>query len=150
MSQPMSGAVLAATALAFAGLFADTATAASRLRDITYLVKQDYSDCGNANVSAQPPAVLGGEIMVTLRDGGKFEANVRLTKVAPNTTYHLFLKCHYLLGDIRTDASGRGNNTFFFPTSDTGQVFAFDMYPDGAPLGNKYQAVQVNFQQGPQ
>ena len=30
-------------------------------------------------------------------------------------------------------------------TSDSGPVFAFDMYPEGAPLGNKYQSIQVNF-----
>jgi hypothetical protein len=24
-------------------------------------------------------------------------------------------------------------------------VFAFDMYPEGAPLGNKYQSIQIDF-----
>jgi hypothetical protein len=92
------------------------------------------------------PASVGGEAMVTRRDGGMTEVNVRLTKVAPNTIYHLFLKCVTLLGDIKTDAQGRGNNTFLFQTSTMGDVFAFDMYPDGAPLGNKYQSTQINFQ----
>jgi len=48
--------------------------------------------------------------------------------------------------DIKTDAKGRGNNTFTFQTSTIGPVYAFDMYPDGAPLGNKYQSIQINFQ----
>ena len=69
-----------------------------------------------------------------------------LVKAAPNTNYNFFLKCHFLLGVIKTDATGHGNNTFTFPTNVTGPVYAFDMYPDGAPLGNKYQSVQINFQ----
>jgi hypothetical protein len=120
--------------------------AAAKVRVLTLMVKQDYSDCTNANVPPEPsPSLVGGEAMVTLRDSGQTEVNVRLTNVAPNTTYHLFLKCHYLLGDIQTGANGRGNNTFFFPTKDSGAVFAFDMYPKGAPLGNKYQSIEVNF-----
>lgn len=120
--------------------------AAAKRRVLTYLVKQDWSDCSNANVAPNPaPTQVGGEAMVTLREAGKTEVNVRLTRAAPNTKYHLFLKCHYLLGDIQTDATGHGNNTFFFTTSDSGPVFAFDMYPEGAPIGNKYQSIQVNF-----
>ena len=145
MNRSISGAVLAATAIAFSGILPAPVAAAPKVRNqITYLVKQDFSDCVNSDVKPAQPAVVGGEAKVTLRDGGKTEVNVRLTKVAPNTTYHLFLKCHYILGDIKTDSTGRGNNTFSFPSSDSGPVFAFDMYPDGAPAGNKYQAVQVN------
>jgi hypothetical protein len=25
-----------------------------------------------------------------------------------------------------------------------GAAFAFDVYPEGAPLGNKYQSIQIN------
>jgi hypothetical protein len=124
-----------------------TPAAAAKSRVLTLMVKQDFSDCGNSDVPAQPAAgAVGGEAMVTRRDGGMTEVNVRLTKVAPNTTYHLFLKCVTLLGDITTNAQGRGNNTFMFQTGTMGNVFAFDMYPDGAPLGNKYQSIQINFQ----
>jgi hypothetical protein len=135
-------AVLAVTAAGYT-----TAAEAAKLRVLTLMVKQDFSDCSNADVPPRPaPGMVGGEALVTRRDGGMTEVNVRLTKVAPNTTYHLFLKCVTLLGDIKTNAQGRGNNTFMFQTATMGNVFAFDMYPDGAPLGNKYQSIQINFQ----
>jgi hypothetical protein len=141
-----TGLVLGATLLAVAGIFPGAVAAASKSSSLTQLVKTDFSDCMNSNVSAAPPAVIGGQALVTRRDGGQTEVNVRLTKAAPNTTYHMFLKCHHLLGDIKTDADGKGSNTFLFPTKEPGEVFAFDMYPDGAPLGNKYQSVTVSFQ----
>ena len=135
--------ISAATVLTFAAGFP---TANAKTRVLTLMVKQDFSDCTNSNVR-QPPdeAQVGGEAMVTLRGDDQIEVNVRLTKVSPNTTYHLFLKCQTLLGDIKTDSTGRGNSSFMFKTSASGPVFAFDMYPDGAPLGNKYQSIQVNF-----
>ena len=139
--------VVAGVAVLLAASVGSSNLAAAKTRVLTYMVKQDFSDCSNANVDPNtPPAQAGGEAMVTLRATGQTEVNIRLTRVAPNTTYHLFLKCHYLLGDIKTDETGHGNNTFFFPTSDSGSVFAFDMYPDGAPSGNKFQSTQVSFQ----
>jgi hypothetical protein len=66
--------------------------------------------------------------------------------VTPNTTYHFFLKCVRLLGDITTDPEGIGLATFTFQTSDVGSTFAFDMYPEGAPSGNKFQSMTVHFQ----
>ena len=139
--------VVAGVAVLLAASVGSSNLAAAKTRVLTYMVKQDWSDCSNANVDPNTaPAQAGGEAMVTLRATGKTEVNVRLVRVAPNTKYHLFLKCHYALGDIKTGGAGRGNNTFFFPSGAAGTVFAFDMYPDGAPLGNKYQSVQVNFQ----
>jgi hypothetical protein len=138
--------VLAAATLAFSTLAFST-LAEAKTRFLTLMVKQDFSDCSNADVPPVPaPATVGGEAEVTLRTDGTTTVNIRLTKVAPNTTYHLFLKCVTLLGDIKTNAKGRGNNTFSFQTSSMGKVYAFDMYPDGAPLGNKYQSIQINFQ----
>jgi hypothetical protein len=58
----------------------------------------------------------------------------------------VFLKCVRQLGDIKTQDEGTGSATFEFPTSSVGNVFAFDMYPEGAPAGNKFQSVQVHFQ----
>jgi hypothetical protein len=131
-----------------AAAIATSSAAEARTRFLTLMVKQDFSDCGNSTVTPTPsPAQVGGEAEVTRRDGNVTTVNVRLTRVAPNTTYHLFLKCVNLLGDIKTDAKGRGNNTFTFQTSTIGPVYAFDMYPDGAPLGNKYQSIQINFQE---
>jgi hypothetical protein len=140
------GVVLAGVTGAASAILPTSANAATKVRDLTLLVQQNFSDCQNANVSSAPPAIVGGEGQVTQRDGGQTTVNIRLTKVAPNTSYNFFLKCHFLLGVIKTDATGRGNNTFTFQTNVTGPVYAFDMYPDGAPLGNKYQSVQINFQ----
>ena len=141
-----TGLVLGVAVLVAAAVPA--AAAGPKLRVLTLMVKQDFDpDCANGHIPQQPnKALVGGEAEVTRRDGNVTTVNVRLTKVAPNTTYHLFLKCITGLGDIRTDAAGRGNNTFTFQTSTVGNVFAFDMYPDGAPLGNKYQSIQISFQ----
>jgi hypothetical protein len=146
MSHPIRRSIAALTVLA-ATTVACCSVADARTRFLTLMVKQDFSDCGNSTVpNPPPPASVGGEAEVTQRTDGTTTVNVRLTKVAPNTTYHLFLKCVTALGDIKTNAQGRGNNTFTFQTSTIGPVYAFDMYPDGAPLGNKYQSIQINFQ----
>ena len=50
-----------------------------------------------------------------------------------------------ILGDIKTWDEGEGEATFTFDTNETGNVYAFDMYPEGAPPGNKYQSVQVKY-----
>jgi hypothetical protein len=108
------------------------------------LVRQDFSDCSNSDVSAQDVTRLGGTAIVQRTSSGS--GNVRVILGGqPNTTYHFFLKCVRLLGDITTDTDGAGTGFFRFGAGETGTVFAFDVYPDGAPAGNKYQSVQVNF-----
>jgi hypothetical protein len=108
------------------------------------LIQQDSSDCTNTTVKDDPNRTRGGEIWVTHGDGGTTNVRVAMT-VTPNTTYHFFLKCVRLLGDIRTDDEGIGMATFSFQTSSTSSTFAFDMYPEGAPAGNKFQSLTVNF-----
>jgi hypothetical protein len=109
-----------------------------------YLVKQDQSDCTNGNVLNVDSPLVGGNIWVSRDSSGN--TNVKIaTTVSPNTTYHFYLKCVRQLGDIRTGDEGTGFATFSFPTSSVGNVFAFDMYPEGAPAGNKYQSAQVSF-----
>lgn len=66
----------------------------------------------------------------------------------PNTTYHLFLKCVRQLGDIVTDEEGVANVSFAYPTNPVGNSYAFEMYPEGAPPGNRYQSAQVAFLAG--
>ena len=84
--------------------------------------------------------------MAVVRNGdGTTSVKIAMT-VKPGTTYHFFLKCVRQLGDIKTDDEGIGEALFTFPTNSAGPVFAFDMYPEGAPSGNKYQSVQVKFQ----
>jgi hypothetical protein len=108
------------------------------------LVRQDQSDCTNGNVSDSDPSRIGGTAWVSRDPNGTTTVKVAITGT-PNTTYHFFLKCVRLLGDIKTYDEGEGNGAFDFRTGETGNVYAFDMYPEGAPAGNKYQSVQVVF-----
>lgn len=108
------------------------------------LIAQDFSDCTNTTVNNDPNRTRGGEIWVTQNDDGTTSVQVGMT-VNPDTTYHLFLKCVRLLGDIKTDGDGIGLATFSFQTSEVGSTFAFDMYPEGAPAGNKFQSMTVTF-----
>lgn len=109
------------------------------------LVRQDFSDCQNANVNTNDPSLIGGSAVVSRGSDGSTTVKVAIT-ATPKTTYHFFLKCVRLLGDITTYDEGEGNAVFTFPTNEVGPVFAFDMYPEGAPAGNKYQSVQVKMQ----
>src|SRR6185369_7788044 len=113
------------------------------LREVS-LVRQDQSDCDNGNVSDKDPSSIGGTTWVVRGSDGTTKIKIGIT-AKPNTTYHFFLKCVRILGDIKTWDEGAGEAEFSLPTSETGNVFAFDMYPEGAPPGNKYQSVQVKF-----
>jgi hypothetical protein len=64
----------------------------------------------------------------------------------PATTYRFFLKCVRPLADITTDDEGVAIASFAFSTNLVGAVYGFDMYPEGAPAGNKFQSAQVSFQ----
>ncbi len=109
----------------------------------TQLVRQDQSDCVNSDVQAGDPARVGGVIAVTRLTDGSYTADVSYSAGTPNTTYHVFLKCVRLLGDVTTDGSGRGTGRFTFGADEISSPFAFDSYPEGAPSGNKFQSVQV-------
>jgi hypothetical protein len=108
------------------------------------LVRQDQSDCQNGNVSDRDPTLVGGTAYVLRGSDGKTSVKVGIT-AKPNTTYHFFLKCVRILGDITTWDEGAGQGMFTFNTDEVGNVYAFDMYPEGAPPGNKYQSVQVKY-----
>ncbi|MGH6926449.1 MAG: hypothetical protein ACRED5_22200 [Propylenella sp.] len=112
------------------------------------LVRQDFSDCSNADVSASDTSLVGGTVAVERRPDGSGRVRVSLG-AQPNTTYHFFLKCVRLLGDFTTDTDGFGSGDFRFQAGETGDIFAFDVYPEGAPSGNKYQSVQVNLREPP-
>ena len=139
-----SAYVLAAFALCASINLADSVLAQSIDMRSVPLVRQDFSDCSNADVSAQDATRLGGTAAVLRTSSGSGSVRVILGG-QPNTTYHFFLKCVRLLGDITTDTDGAGTGFFRFGSGETGTVFAFDVYPEGAPPGNKYQSVQVNF-----
>lgn len=105
------------------------------------LVRQDQSDCQNSTVSG---GGIGGTVWVLRGPDGTTKVKVGIT-AQPNTKYHFFLKCVRILGDVQTYDEGVGEANFTFATNETGNVFAFDMYPEGAPPGNKYQSVQVKY-----
>lgn len=109
------------------------------------LVRQDFSDCTNSDVNDDNKIKTSGIIALVRDPDGTTTVKVAMT-VAPDTTYHFYLKCVRQLGDIKTDDEGVGSAVFGFATNSTGNTYAFDMYPEGAPAGNKFQSVQVRFQ----
>lgn len=123
---------------------ASAATGSAQNAVFGYLVQQDFSDCQNNNVREGNPSSMGGKVAVNRSSDGKTSVKIAMTG-ARNTTYHFFLKCVRILGDIKTDDEGIAEVELTFPTSDSGNVFAFDMYPEGAPLGNKFQSTQIKF-----
>ena len=108
------------------------------------LVRQDFSDCSNSNIKNVDSPLVAGNVTVTRLADGSTSVKVAVT-MKPNTTYHFFLKCVRQIGDVKTDDEGVANATFVFATNTAGAVYAFDMYPDGAPPGSKYQSAQVVF-----
>jgi len=138
------GALFLTTILA-APVIAFTACVESAAQTPTleaFLIRQDSSDCTNSNVNADDPSRIGGTAWVVRRPDGNTSVKVGIT-ATPNTVYHFFLKCVRALGDIKTEDEGEATASFEFPTNSVGSVFAFDMYPEGAPAGNKYQSIQV-------
>ncbi len=110
-----------------------------------YLVHRDMADCTGSDVPNVDSPLVGGNIWVTRLHDGNTSVKVAMT-AKPSTTYHFFLKCVRQLGDIKTDEEGVANVSLAFPTNLVGAVYAFDMFPEGAPSGNRYQSAQVSFQ----
>ena len=104
------------------------------------LIQQDFSDCTNTTVKDDPNRTRGGEIFVTKNKDGTATVEVGIL-ATPNTTYQFYLKCVRVLGDIKTDDEGSGEGMFSFKVSEVGATFAFDMYPGGAPSGDKFQSL---------
>jgi hypothetical protein len=110
-----------------------------------YLVRKAASDCTNSDVPNVDSPLVGGNVWVARTTNGTTNVKVAMTGT-PSTTYHFFLKCVRLLQDITTDSEGVANVTLSFPTNAAGNVYAFDVYPQGAPPGNVFQSAQVAFQ----
>ena len=138
----LTAAVLAAMTSQLAPEFAARAQSANE-RDV-YLVRLDQSDCTNSNVPNQDSPSVGGLVMVSRDNDGNTAVKIAMT-ASPDTTYHFYLKCVRQLGDVKTDDEGIGSAVFTFPTNNTGAAYAFDMYPEGAPAGNKFQSATVKF-----
>ena len=120
---------------------------------LVYLIRQDQSDCTNTTVPVSPSRSaeehrdsLNEAGTVSLIRGNDGNTTVKIAMTASrDTTYHFFLKCVRQLGDITTGDEGTGFATFSFPTDAVGATYAFDMYPEGAPPGNKFQSTTVKF-----
>jgi hypothetical protein len=109
-----------------------------------YLVRQDQSDCDNTNVPNVDSPLVSGNVWVTRQSDGNTNIRVAIN-AKPRTTYHFHLKCVRRLTEITTDDEGVGNASISVPTSQLDATFAFDMYPEGAPSGNKFQSATVKF-----
>jgi hypothetical protein len=109
-----------------------------------YLVRKDQADCTNSDVPNVDSPLVSGNVWVTRLHDGNTSVKVAAT-LKPNTKYHFFLKCVRPLGDITTDDEGVATVAFAFPTNLVGTVYGFDMYPEGAPAGQKFQSAQVSF-----
>lgn len=108
------------------------------------LVRQDDANCTNDDVSAKERAATGGSVTVFRRSNGTTDVLVHLAGGAsPNTTYEFYLKCIRKLGSVRTDGNGNGDASFDFLPETTGSTLAFDMYPQGAPSGSRYQSLRL-------
>jgi hypothetical protein len=107
------------------------------------LVRQDEGSCTNDNVADTDSAVVAGSATVSPETSTTSTAAIRLAGVSPNTSYHVVLKCFRQLGMIRTDAQGNAGRTFEFPTDAVGPVIAFELSPEGTPVGPKMQSLAV-------
>jgi hypothetical protein len=109
-----------------------------------YLIRKDQADCTNSDVPNVDSPLVVGNLWVTRLHDGNTSVKVAVT-AKPNTKYQFFLKCVRPLGDIATDDEGVANVAFAFPTNLVGTAYGFDMYPQGAPAGQKFQSAQVSF-----
>jgi hypothetical protein len=132
----------AACILGLAGFMASAGASAQEAWG--YLVRQDFSDCQNQNVNASNPNMISGTIGAVRNNGGGLSVKVGITG-SVNTRYNFYLKCVRQLGIIKTDDEGSGVEVFDIPAGDVKPIITFDMYPDGAPAGNKFQSTQVKF-----
>src|SRR6266700_409092 len=116
----LPASILAASVIAFAASAQNAPTVEA------FLIRQDSSDCTNANVNADDSSRIGGTAWAVRRPDGNTGVKVAIT-ATPNTVYHFYLKCVKSLGDIKTEDEGEAVANFEFPTNSVGSVFAFDM-----------------------
>ncbi|MGC2775434.1 MAG: hypothetical protein WA418_07320 [Bradyrhizobium sp.] len=138
--RPLLATITLAVPLAVAAAAAQSAVPASTAEAI--LVRQDSSDCANSDVKADDPSRIGGTVRITRQADGKVGVRVAIT-ASPDTVYHFFLKCVRQLGDIRTEDEGEATAEFEFAADTAPPVLTFDMYPEGAPAGQKFQSTPV-------
>ena len=124
-------------------MLASAVSFSANAQQLTSLIRQDFSDCNNSTVNADNPSLIGGDISVLRQSNGATTAKVGITATA-DTTYNLYHKCVGQIGAITTGDEGVGLGVFTFQTNPG--ILTFDMYPNGAPAGNKFQSVPINVQ----
>jgi hypothetical protein len=137
-----ASALLAINAAALAQTVSQSPSDANQKQVL--LVRKDSAECSGSDVPNVDSPLAGGNVVVTRLNDGTTSAEVAMT-AKPNTTYQFFLKCVRRLGDITTDDEGVAIVRFAYPTSSVGNTYAFEMHPEGAPPGNRYQSAQVAF-----
>jgi hypothetical protein len=105
------------------------------------LVRQDEGSCSNENVADNGSAALGGSVTIARATEESSTAGIRLVGVSPNTSYRISLKCARQLGTVRTDADGNAGRTVDFANAAAGDVYAFEIAPEGAAPGTKLQSL---------
>jgi hypothetical protein len=150
----LSIAIVSLLTLSFSGAIVPSTVSAqtggnSAPTKIVDLFRQDFADCVNSNVvqSRSPDRRKSeGAMRVTKSEfDGKLFVEATLLFGTPNTKYNIFLKCHQKIGELFTNNNGLGKSVSLIPLSAVPAIFAFDIYPDGAPLGNKFQSGQIKF-----
>lgn len=105
------------------------------------LVRQDEGSCTNENVVDSGTAAPAGSVTVAHATETSSTAGIRLTGLAPNTSYRIVLKCVRQIGTIRTGADGNAGRAFDFPIGAAGDVYAFEISPDVDQPGAKLQSL---------
>jgi hypothetical protein len=108
------------------------------------LVRQDTSDCSGSDVPDVNSPLVGGILLATQLFDGNTSVTLAMTG-RPNTTYRVAVKCVRQIGNVTTDEDGVANVSFAFPTSLAGPVYSFELTPERAGAGDKYQSAQVSF-----
>ena len=108
------------------------------------MVRQDTSDCSGRDVPNVDSPLVGGMIWATRLFDGNTGVTVAMT-AKPNTTYRISLKCVRPIGDVKTDDEGIANLSLVFPSNLVGAEYSFELAPEGAPAGSRYQSAQISF-----
>lgn len=105
------------------------------------LVQQDDGSCGNETVVDSGTAAVKGSVTVSRATEESSTAGIRLVGLSPNTRYRIMLKCARQLGTLRTDDKGDGGRTVDFLNNLAGNVYAFEVSPEGADAGPKLESL---------
>ena len=139
----LGAAILVGTSMATLAQFIPQRTTDPNQRQVVF-VRQDTSDCSGRDVPNVDSPSVGGTIWATRLFDGNTGVKVAMT-AKPNTTYRISIKCVRPIGDVKTDDEGIANLSLVFPTNLAGPEYSFELAPEGAPAGNRYQSAQISF-----